>query len=103
MAVALSETMNTPSQRADPYGRLVLRGDCIRTRIAIQRSLRCLGERGFALLTGRWCTLQHITASPSKIGDITCAALVLTHLSTATSHENRWDHLSAKRDPFASP
>ena len=50
-----------------------------RTRNAIQRSLRCLGERGFALLTGRWRTLQHITASPSKIGDITRAALVLSH------------------------
>ena len=37
-----------------------------RTRKAIQRSLRCLGERGFALLTGRWRTLQHITASPSQ-------------------------------------
>jgi hypothetical protein len=49
-----------------------------RTRNAIQRSLRCLGERGFALLTGRWRTLQHITASPSKIGDIARAALVLT-------------------------
>jgi DDE superfamily endonuclease len=50
-----------------------------RTRNAIQRSLRCLGERGFALLTQRWRTLQHITASPSKIGDIARAALVLTH------------------------
>jgi hypothetical protein len=50
-----------------------------RTRNAIQRSLRCLGERGFALLAGRWRALQHITASPSKIGDITRAALVLTH------------------------
>jgi hypothetical protein len=50
-----------------------------RTRNAIQRSLRCLGERGFALLTGRWRTLQRITASPSKIGDIARAALVLTH------------------------
>jgi len=50
-----------------------------RTRNAIQRSLRCLGERGFALLIGRWRTLQHITASPSKIGDIARAALVLTH------------------------
>jgi hypothetical protein len=50
-----------------------------RSRNAIQRSLRCLGERGFALLTGRWRTLQHITASPSKIGDIARAALVLTH------------------------
>src|SRR5262249_44492540 len=51
----------------------------VNTRNAIQRSLRCLGERGFALLTGRWRTLQHITASPSKIGDIARAALVLTH------------------------
>jgi DDE superfamily endonuclease len=50
-----------------------------RTRNAIQRSLRCLGERAFALLTGRWRTLQHITASPGKIGDIARAALVLTH------------------------
>ena len=50
-----------------------------RTRNAIQRSLRCLGERGFALLTGRWRTLRHITASPSRIGDIARAALVLTH------------------------
>jgi hypothetical protein len=37
-----------------------------RTRNAIQRSLRCLGERMFALLTQRWRTLQHITASPSN-------------------------------------
>jgi hypothetical protein len=43
------------------------------------RGLRCLGERGFAVLTGRWRTLQHITASPRKIGDIVQAALVLTH------------------------
>jgi hypothetical protein len=50
-----------------------------RTRNAIQHSLRCLGERGFALLSQRWRTLQHITASPSKIGDIARAALVLTH------------------------
>jgi hypothetical protein len=50
-----------------------------RTRNAIQRSLRCLGERGFALLNQRWRTLQHITASPGKIGEIARAALVLTH------------------------
>jgi DDE superfamily endonuclease len=48
-----------------------------RTRNAIQRSLRCPGERGFALLNQRWRTLQHITASPSKIGAIARAALVL--------------------------
>jgi hypothetical protein len=50
-----------------------------RTRNALQRSLRCLGERGFALLNQRWRALQHITASPSKIGGIARAALVLTH------------------------
>jgi hypothetical protein len=50
-----------------------------RTRNALQRSLRCLGERGFALLTGHWRTLHHITVGPSKIGDIARAALVLTH------------------------
>jgi hypothetical protein len=50
-----------------------------RTRNALQRSLRCLGERGFALLTQRWRAPQHITASPSRIGDIAQAALVLTH------------------------
>ena len=42
------------------------------------RSLRCLGERGFALLTQRWQALQHVTASPGRIGDIARAALVLT-------------------------
>jgi hypothetical protein len=50
-----------------------------RTRNTLLRSLRCLGERGFALLTGRWRALHHITASPSKIGNIARAALVLTH------------------------
>ena len=37
-----------------------------RTRNAVLRSLRRLGERGFALLTQRWRTLQHITASPGR-------------------------------------
>ncbi|SFL02951.1 DDE superfamily endonuclease, partial [Streptosporangium canum] len=50
-----------------------------RARNALLRALRCLGERGFALLTQRWRTLQRITASPSRIGDIIKAALVLTH------------------------
>src|SRR5262249_41886319 len=47
-----------------PGGRQLDVNTC--TRNAIQRSLRCLGERGFALVTGRWRALQHITASPSK-------------------------------------
>jgi hypothetical protein len=46
---------------------------------ALLRGLRCLGERGFAVLTGRWRALRHITASPRKIGAIVKAALVLTH------------------------
>ena len=48
-----------------------------RTRNALLRSARRLGERGFALLTQRWQTLQHVTASPGKIGQIARAALVL--------------------------
>jgi hypothetical protein len=43
------------------------------------RALRAPGERGFALLTQRWRALQHITACPQKAGDLTKAALVLTH------------------------
>ncbi len=50
-----------------------------RTRNALLRSLRCLGERAFALLTQRWRTLQRITASAAKITGIARAALVLTH------------------------
>lgn len=38
-----------------------------RARNALLRGLRCLGERGFSLLTRRWRALQHITASPGKI------------------------------------
>ena len=50
-----------------------------RTQNLLLRGLRCQGERGFALLTRRWAALQHITASPSRITEITRAALVLTH------------------------
>lgn len=50
-----------------------------RTYNALLRSLRCVGERGFALLTRRWRVLQHVTACPRKIEDIAKAALVLTH------------------------
>lgn len=50
-----------------------------RTYNLLLRSLRCLGERGFALLTGRWRSLRHLTTSPRRIGDIIKAALVLTH------------------------
>jgi hypothetical protein len=49
-----------------------------RARNELIRSLRCLGERGFALLSQRWRTLQHVTMSPGRIGEIARAALVLT-------------------------
>jgi hypothetical protein len=57
-----------------------------RTYNLLLRSLRCLGERGFALLAERWRTLQHITVSPSKIGKIAKAALVLTHFEHGYLH-----------------
>jgi hypothetical protein len=49
-----------------------------RARNVLLSSARCLGERGFALLSQRWRTLQNVTASPSGIGSIARAALVLT-------------------------
>lgn len=45
----------------------------------LQRSLRCIGGRGFALLTGRWRSLRRTTASPRSLGGTVRAALVLTH------------------------
>jgi hypothetical protein len=48
-----------------------------RTRNMLLCSLRCLGERGFALMSQRWRTLQRVMLSPGKIGDIAQAALVL--------------------------
>ena len=48
-----------------------------RTRNALLRSLRYQGERGFALMSGRWRALQHVTVSPSAIGDIAKSVLVL--------------------------
>jgi hypothetical protein len=46
---------------------------------ALLRAKRAIGERGFAILTRRWRTLRHTTASPRSIGDIVRAVLVLTH------------------------
>jgi hypothetical protein len=48
-----------------------------RTRNSLIRSRRCLGERGFALLTQRWQALQHVTMSPGRIGQLARATLVL--------------------------
>jgi DDE superfamily endonuclease len=48
-----------------------------KTRNALLRSLRYQGEQGFALMSQRWRALQRVMLSPSKIGDIAKAALVL--------------------------
>lgn len=71
-----------------PPGGQILDADN-RTYNTLLRGLRCVGERGFALLKGRWRALQHITASPSKIGDIVKAALVLTHFEHGYLPETR--------------
>ena len=60
-----------------------------RTRNALLRSVRCLGERGFVLLTQRWQTLQHVIASPGKVGLIAKAALVLAPLLRSTPRRAR--------------
>jgi hypothetical protein len=62
-----------------PAGGQVLAPDN-QTYNTLHRATRCLGERGFAMLTGRWRALQQITVSPSRIGDLVKAALVLTHI-----------------------
>ena len=49
-----------------------------KTRNALLRSLRYQGERGFALMSQRWHAIQHVSLSPTTIGDIAKATLVLT-------------------------
>ncbi len=53
------------------------------------RGLRWQGERGFAMLTGRWKTLRHSTISPTRIGDVVAAALHLTHFEYRYLSESR--------------
>ena len=64
-----------------PVGGGELEADT-RCRNALLRSKRCLGGRGFALLTQRRKTLQHVTVSSRRIGLIARAALVLCYSST---------------------
>lgn len=60
-----------------------------RTYNSLLRSLRCQGERGFAILVGRWKTLRHSTISPRRIGDIVAAAVHLTHFEYKHLPETR--------------
>jgi IS5 family transposase len=68
--------IHVPVRRPAGGGELDLN---TQTRNALLRSLRCLGERGFALMSQRWRTLQHVMLSPGRIGGIARAALVLVH------------------------
>ena len=68
--------IHTPARQPADGAELDLNS---RARNALLRSLRALGERGFALLVERWRALQHVTLSPGKISKIARAALVLTH------------------------
>ena len=68
--------VHTPIKQ--PAGGQMLDADN-RTYNALLQGLRCLGKRGFAVLTGRWRALRHLTAGPRKIGTIVKAAVTLTH------------------------
>ena len=48
-----------------------------RTRNMLLISARCLGKRGFVLLSQRWKAPQNVTASPNEIGPIARAVLTL--------------------------
>jgi hypothetical protein len=73
----------------------VLGVDVRQTYNTALRAVRCRGERGFALLTGRWRALRSIRASPRRIGDYVKAALVLTHIEQVQLRTSCRDHLSA--------
>lgn len=60
-----------------------------RTVNRLLRGLRWQGERGFAILVGRWRTLRHSTTSPTRIGDVVAAALHLTHFEYRYLSESR--------------
>lgn len=51
-----------------------------RTTNSLVRGIPALGERAAAELKQRWRTLQHVTISPNRIGDIARAALVLNRI-----------------------
>src|SRR6266576_4988945 len=73
-----------------------------RTRNALLRSARCLGERGFALLTQRWQTLQHVTASPAKSASSPGPHSSWCYSSTRCSPESCWENLTIWSELSAS-
>lgn len=51
--------------------------DDIRAYNRLLRGMRFQGERGFALMTGRWKVLRHVTMSPRAITELARCVLVL--------------------------
>ncbi|MGD9483660.1 transposase family protein [Streptomyces sp. TRM70308] len=68
-----------PVRRPKGQSEQALHADT-RTTNSLIRGLRALGERAAAELKQRWRTLQYVTLSPSRIGDIARAALVLNEI-----------------------
>ena len=68
--------IKTPVKHTTEIPRLAVDN---RTTNRLLRGLRWQGERGFAILVGRWKALRNSTISPTKIGDVVAAALHLTH------------------------
>jgi len=68
--------IHIPVRRPKGKSEQALHADA-RTTNTLIRDLRALGERAAAELKERWRALKHVTLSPSRIGNITRAALVL--------------------------
>lgn len=68
--------IHIPTRRPKGRSEQALHVD-VRMTNALIRHVRALGERAAAALKQRWRTLQRITLSPNRIGDIARAALVL--------------------------
>jgi hypothetical protein len=68
--------IKTPTRQPADGARLAVGNRSVNRLL---RGLRWQGERGFAILVGRWKTLRHSTISPRRIGDVVAAALYLTH------------------------
>jgi hypothetical protein len=79
--------IKTPVKQPADGNRLAVAN---RTVNRLLRGLRWQGERGFAILIGRWKSLRHSTASPRRIGDIVAAALHLTHFEYRYLPESCW-------------
>lgn len=68
--------IHVPVRRPKGHSEQALPGD-IRMRSTLVRHVRALGEHTAAEPKERWRALKHVTLSPSRIGDIARAALVL--------------------------